>query len=213
MTEIKTEDTPNEEPVANGSSWSVWYRAHRAAGLCGKCSRPAEEGKSLCARHRELERIYSRDVAVRRQQAGLCLAKGCTRSVEKPSNSYCAAHRNRARACNRKRLQRIKREVLAHYGDSRCACCGETRLEFLTIDHIFGGGRQHRQSQRIGNMCVWLKKHNFPEGYQVLCMNCNFAKGRFGRCPHEIEAEASSITPQSPMSATATSTTIETGAA
>jgi len=31
----------------------------------------------------------------------------------------------------------------------------------------------------------WLKKNNFPKGFQVLCMNCNFAKGKLGKCPHQ----------------------------
>ena len=31
----------------------------------------------------------------------------------------------------------------------------------------------------------WLKKNNYPEGYRVLCANCNWAM-RYGKvCPHE----------------------------
>jgi len=32
----------------------------------------------------------------------------------------------------------------------------------------------------------WLKKNNFPPGFQVLCANCNFAKRNSRYCPHEI---------------------------
>lgn len=190
MTPLDQEPTASDPSTPSNTSWARWYRAHRAAGFCAKCSRPAIEGKSLCALHREQERAYSHQVAARRKAAGMCLAKGCSEPVSKPSNSYCAEHRDRSRACNRERLQRIKREVLEHYGQSQCACCGESRLEFLSIDHVYGGGRKHRESLGIGNMCAWLKKQNFPEGFQVLCMNCNFAKGRFGRGPHETEADA-----------------------
>jgi hypothetical protein len=31
-------------------------------------------------------------------------------------------------------------------------------------------------------------QNNFPEGFQILCHNCNFAKGfprNNGKCPHE----------------------------
>ena len=162
-----------------------WYAEHRSAGLCASCSRPAEEGRSQCAHHREKGRAYDRQHAARRRQTGICLAKGCQQHVGSPNRTYCQVHAEVARRRNRKRLQRAKREVLMHYGNCRCACCGETQMEFLSIDHMNGGGRRHRSDFGIGNMYVWLRKHNFPDGYQVLCMNCNFAKGRFGRCPHE----------------------------
>ena len=31
----------------------------------------------------------------------------------------------------------------------------------------------------------WLIKNNFPEGYQILCYNCNTVKARYGQCIHE----------------------------
>ena len=31
----------------------------------------------------------------------------------------------------------------------------------------------------------WLIKHKFPPGIQVLCHNCNLAKGYYGACPHQ----------------------------
>jgi len=59
--------------------------------------------------------------------------------------------------------------------------------EFLTIDHINGGG--NKQKQEIGGagikLYLWMKRNNYPSGFQVLCMNCNFAKGKYGICPHQ----------------------------
>lgn len=85
------------------------------------------------------------------------------------------------------RATALKLATFDTYGGLKCACCGETRIEFLSIDHIAGGGNKHRRE--ITGTCGtrfygWLKKNNYPEGYQVLCMNCNFAKGHFGSCPH-----------------------------
>jgi coproporphyrinogen III oxidase len=75
--------------------------------------------------------------------------------------------------------------VVDHYG-GRCACCGEATREFLEIDHINGGGNKHRREIKcFGNKFYdWLIKNDFPEGFQVLCSNCNMSKGRYGYCPH-----------------------------
>lgn len=82
--------------------------------------------------------------------------------------------------------ERAKREhILQHYG-GQCCCCGEARYEFLAIDHLEGGGNQHRK--QIGNKIYrWLRRNNLPEGFQVLCHNCNMAKGFYGQCPHVTE--------------------------
>jgi hypothetical protein len=37
----------------------------------------------------------------------------------------------------------------------------------------------------------YLRKHNYPPGFRVLCHNCNMAFGHFGRCPHEDERNGS----------------------
>lgn len=78
----------------------------------------------------------------------------------------------------------IKLTVMVQYG-GKCACCGETELEFLTIDHIDGGGTQHRKRLNTPNIYRWLMQNNFPPGFQVLCMNCNFATRYKNICPHK----------------------------
>ena len=75
------------------------------------------------------------------------------------------------------------REILTHYGGGKLACvvCGEGRLACLSIDHINGGGTKHRKQMGGGSaFYCWLKKQNYPKGYQTLCMNCQFVK-RFER--------------------------------
>ena len=84
--------------------------------------------------------------------------------------------------------QKLRLEVLIHYGGNppKCACCGESHIEFLTIDHIHGGGRKHSKITGLGtSFYKWLRKNNFPDGFQVLCWNCNCAKGHYGYCPHD----------------------------
>lgn len=83
---------------------------------------------------------------------------------------------------------RIK--VLLHYG-ATCKCCGDTTQEFLALDHINGGGNKHRKEiGKYGNhIYQWIIKNNFPEGFRVLCHNCNMSLGFYGYCPHNIEKE------------------------
>lgn len=88
----------------------------------------------------------------------------------------------------------IRAEVLAAYG-GKCACCGEAAPEFLTIDHIYNDGNNHRKGgfyTREGiagpSLYRWLRKEGFPKGrVQILCWNCNCAKGKYGICPHQKE--------------------------
>ena len=89
---------------------------------------------------------------------------------------------------NRKRYRRNKKiKVLNHYskGLMMCSCCCETDIEFLCIDHINGGGGKHIKALGTTNFYQWLINNNFPDGFQVMCYNCNFAKrdGKF--CPHQ----------------------------
>ncbi len=77
------------------------------------------------------------------------------------------------------KYRRAKKEkVLLHYGGGKLACveCGFTDIRALTIDHLDSGGCNHRKSVKSGSFYIWLAKQAYPEGYQTLCMNCQFIK-------------------------------------
>ena len=86
------------------------------------------------------------------------------------------------------RKYRMKRrlEALSHYSNGKmvCLCCGESNVEFLALDHIDGGGVRHKRENKIGSIYPWLRKRGYPEGYRVLCHNCNMSLGFYGYCPH-----------------------------
>lgn len=81
--------------------------------------------------------------------------------------------------------------VFDHYG-RECACCGESMLELLTLDHVNNDGAEQRREWRKEkntagggrNFYRWVIKMGFPADLQVLCMNCNAAKHWYGVCPH-----------------------------
>jgi hypothetical protein len=102
--------------------------------------------------------------------------------------------------------EKILRErilVLTHYGGNppKCACCGESYIEFLAIDHINGGGSRHLKELRIKGQRFyeWLIKNNFPVGFRVLCHNCNMSLGLYGYCPHRFKKKKSLDTEKDSM--------------
>lgn len=98
------------------------------------------------------------------------------------------------RAYTLKSLLKLKMEVFRHYSKEipECACCKETEMKFLAIDHINGGGgKERRETKSKGGQKTYrlLRKNKYPTGYQVLCHNCNMAKGFYGKCPHNALLE------------------------
>lgn len=73
----------------------------------------------------------------------------------------------------------VKQIVFEHYGN-RCAYCGDTDFTRLQIDHMNNDGEQHRLDL-AGSGCGttmyrWLRRHNYPPGFQLLCCWCNVQK-------------------------------------
>lgn len=100
---------------------------------------------------------------------------------------YRAARPEEARKSVRNYRAKVRAAVFEHYGRT-CACCGSTKRP--TIDHIGGGGGEHRTE--IGTSAIslylWLVKNGFPVGFQTLCAPCNASKGNSGHCRLSHEA-------------------------
>ena len=95
----------------------------------------------------------------------------------------------KVREISRRKNLKIRMAVLEAYGGKNpgCACCGEKEIKFLGIDHVNGGGTKHRQELRSRGAAMYheLRRLEYPKGFQVLCHNCNLAKGFYGECPHK----------------------------
>jgi len=88
----------------------------------------------------------------------------------------------------RKRYAAYRDEALSAYGglDPTCSCCGENTREFLALDHIEGGGNNHRKETGRGfAFFLWLRKNGYPPLFRILCHNCNSSMGYYGYCPHK----------------------------
>lgn len=96
--------------------------------------------------------------------------------------------------------QRFKERTFELWEEARdffgpCECCGESRIEFLSIDHRNGGGTQKRKN---GEPCgrtllARFKRVGWPielkSEYRLLCYNCNQSIGFLGYCPHQVERD------------------------
>jgi len=109
----------------------------------------------------------------------------------------------------RKGIRYEKRlKILQYYSNSLsnsdipcCRCCGlNSHVDFLAIDHIAGRKEMDSEpkliklgysSKLLGQVLQkFIIENNFPDGFQILCQNCNFAKGMINNnniCPHEMK--------------------------
>ncbi len=170
-------------PINGGKFWlcncdcggttraSKWHLLHGRRRSCGCRKRPPEELVTCkkCGKPKSRDEFYKR-------ANGRIYYKVC-----KECWSATCSERSKVRHHS------LRLEALEHYGNGhpQCACCGEDRMEFLAIDHIYGGGGQHRKKEGIHHLVRWLKKNGYPPGFRVLCHNCNFSLGAYGYCPHQ----------------------------
>lgn len=92
------------------------------------------------------------------------------------SGDWKKAHPEAEQARKKRHRDRMRDEVLSHYGHV-CACCG--LAENLSVDHVFGDGIKHRTGPHraiSGGLWGWLIRNNFPAGFQILCRECNASK-------------------------------------
>ena len=142
-----------------------WVEKQLRAGNCRKCGQlPPIEGIN-----RRTGKPFTHCEA--------CLLKARLEQVGRRSSG-------RYKTAQKEAYAKKRNEVLAHYGNV-CACCEEDETVFLEVDHVQGGGETHRRIEKITNIYYWLVKNNYPEGFQLLCSNCNLAKWRVGICPHQ----------------------------
>jgi len=78
------------------------------------------------------------------------------------------------------RTLRVKNReaALRQYGgeNPKCKKCLLEDKRALDVDHIDENGSTHRRELGHYSIYAWLKKNNYPKGFQILCRNCNWIK-------------------------------------
>jgi len=141
--------------------------------------------KSLESRREHYKKNKDKINAKRREY---CKSPETKKRIKEYNNNYRKENRKKlnqnSKVYSLPYREKIRKLVFEHYG-KECACCGEKNPFFLTIDHINGDGTKHRKKIKI-QFNSWLIKNNFPDGFQTLCMNCNWGRYKNGGiCPHK----------------------------
>lgn len=111
--------------------------------------------------------------------------------LTKRANSarYSKAHPEKMRQQAKRYNRKLKADVIQAYG-GKCICCGTRVFEFLSVDHTKNDGSVHRKTIPGPRLYSWLRRNNYPrENFQLLCMNCNTAKGFYKLTIEEIKSK------------------------
>lgn len=107
-----------------------------------------------------------------RQKRNQYICKGCVRA---DNNTRYKLRRKKYLSHYADSRHKIKYDVLEYYG-GHCELCGQTDFSKLSLDHIEGGGRQHRKeilgTDSGSKFYKWVFK-NKPDNLRLLCYNCN----------------------------------------
>ena len=93
--------------------------------------------------------------------------------INRRRRKYYVTNRTQIRSVATRRIDKLKAELYNIFG-KRCVQCGFDDVRALQLDHINGGGAQERRGKTAAQ--VWRNAINNPEGYQMLCANCNSIK-------------------------------------
>ncbi len=150
---------------------------------CGLCNSPAK--RKWCSP--ECYDQARRGQWIIRQ----CEACHCTFRVRENASwkKFCSKKCN-DRIYQRKRSAEAKQKLMDVYGHE-CNCCSEHRIEFLTLEHKQRDRKRDILEIGYTSNRIWLHAAENPDfdRYEILCMNCNWCKGKFGYCPHEKEKQ------------------------
>lgn len=114
--------------------------------------------------------------------------RDCKRDYERGRNRKHSTPERRRHVSLSNRMK-----VIDHYsnGSMVCECCSENEFEMLNVDHIEGRkkwGHDHNFSSY--QLIQWLIRNDFPEGFRILCYNCNVSAYRNnGTCIHQIKKQ------------------------
>ena len=121
------------------------------------------------------------------QRTKICIFCGRERPIEQFGDpTKIIAGRQMCASCGSMRsYAKLVLEFLKAFS-FKCSCCGEGHPHFLTLEHIKSVGyKKNKVKTHRAAQLRQAKRENWDRTkYECLCINCNFAKGVYGQCPH-----------------------------
>lgn len=153
--------------------------------LCVKCRRPNPTDKKRCPSCMERNTGFLRRRREELRKEGRCY--DCPNPAAE-GRLRCTSCGEKAAEASKRASQKAKLQALEAYGGAFCACCGETQILMLTLDHIDQNGAAKRRDGEGSGDRIYkiLRSQGYPPGFRVLCRNCNYAVyfDPDHRCPH-----------------------------
>lgn len=145
--------------------------------MCSKC---LNTSMRTSRRTRAKKPDLFRDAYHSRKAAGLCVSCGVP-GKERTNGLLCSG----CAKTENQRTVRTKWDAMQKYG-GKCYCCGETRIAFLTIDHINNDGHVRKKVEGAGGQFYRrLLKAPVDPTLRASCYNCNCGRRTTGVCPHQ----------------------------
>lgn len=166
------------------------YSSRKQSGICVDCGDVAEYNKTMCESclsRRSKNQKTKRDALMSDRLCVQCggslnfsSGKRCQTCIDKRNEWYQGST---TQIKDKIRRDSHRAAVIEHYG-GKCVECDESRFLRLAIDHMNNDGNTHRKKiNKWGSgFFKWLVDNDFPEGFQVLCHNCNVEKHLKGVC-------------------------------
>lgn len=160
--------------------WRFYKKGDRRQSVCKKCRAAMDK----IYRRSNKDRLSAQGKEYYLDNQGRMLTRN--REYRRTNRDELLARRREHRINNRgsilasekDRRLNTKNEAFEKYGGYRCAECGISDPDVLTLDHIDPGTVVRRNGRREGgnDLYIRLRMDGYPKGYQVLCYNCNIKK-------------------------------------
>lgn len=89
------------------------------------------------------------------------------------NDTWRAANRGRVNAAAARRAREIRLSAIEVMGGA-CVACGSGEL--LVLDHVNGGGSEHRRTESNGRYYARIVRDGADDRFQVLCEACHAPK-------------------------------------
>ena len=167
----------------NDDNWSTPYKLHKNY-ICKNCKAKYDSNyrKEHQEERRSYDRQYYREHFKEQREKRRDYFKEYYRKHKEQRTHYALGWKRknarRLAITRRKWKQEQRLKVIQHYSPNLvCQECGNSDIRTLTIDHVNNDGSKDRKTKGCGvHLARWLIRNNYPKGFQILCMNCNWCK-------------------------------------